>query len=370
MRTHPAAVALPLLLAVPAGLSQAEVVTRFVDPLATDPGIIEVELPNAGVVTKDHFVATDPSVDGHGLLFLWFPGSGAAPAQYTELTIRSGERGYDALALTYPSWPPVNDITTNSQDPGLPEAIRRERLFGEDLFPDFEVDEANSIVNRTVKVLESLAAAHPDEGWGDYLTPTGGLRWSRIVAGGHSQGAGHAVFLTKQFPLAGAFIFAGPGDFVQGLGTAPWVFWDQVTPPERIFAFTHVDDRTAAGFFANQRIIGLEQFGAIQVVDGRDVSGLTSHMLTSTRTITNGAAHSAIVVDEFLPRNLDGENIYLDAWTSMFDRAAVAAPEPIDCAAYDFAPGNGLDGFDVAVFLEGFRAASASGECAVQVAPQ
>lgn len=316
-----------LIVALAAG-SDAEPITRFVLPQATDPAIDPVELPNAeGVALPTHFVATDPTAASLDRLFLWLPGSGGAPTQYQALLSLAARLGYDSAGLVYDSWPPVNDLTTNSTDPDLPEAIRRERLFGEDLAPDpISVDVDNSIVNRAVRLLEHQAARHPDERWGSYLTPEGTLDWSRVVVGGHSQGAGHTTYLSKEFPLSGGVLLAGPGDFVSGFGTAPWLFEPGATPADRLFALTHVGDPTAAGFFANQRILGLDDFGPLQNVDGRRVDELTSHMLTSTLDTGDARPHSAIAVDDLLPLDENGAPVYLAAWTSLLERAAVGPP--------------------------------------------
>lgn len=328
--THAAVVSITLLLlSAPA---HGAAITRLVWPPATDPEITDVELPNAdGVAVKAHFVAIDPAADPVDRLFLWLPGSGGAPTQYQALLSTAARLGYDSVGLVYNSWPPVNDLTTNDTNPHLPEAIRRERIFGEDLAPEpIDVDPANSIVNRVVKLLEHQAERFPDERWGDYLLADGTPDWGRIVVGGHSQGAGHTTYLSKQFLLSGAVLIAGPGDFVQGLGTAPWLFEPGATPSDRLFALTHVQDRTAAGFFANQRILGMDEFGPLQNVDGKTAGELTSHMLTSTLDPGHTSYHSAVAVDDLLPLDDAGAPLYLPAWTSLLQRAAAGVPLPGD----------------------------------------
>lgn len=312
--------------------ASGQTVQRFVDPLVTDPGIREVVLPLADAEgeTHDHVVYTDPSAD-NGRLLVWLSGTGGAPVQYEFLSRAAARAGFDVLGLTYDSFPAVNEFTTNSPDPTLPERIRRERLFGEALFDEIDVDPANSVVNRLLRLIEHQAQNHPGERWKRYLTDAGGIDWRRVVTAGHSQGAGHTVYLSKEFELAGALIFAGPGDFVQGLGPAPWVFEPGLTPADRIYALTHADDPTSAGFYNNQRILGLEQFGLIQNVDGRAVNQITSHMLASTRFVDNENYHSAIAVDTLLPFEADGSPTYLPAWLSMFQRVG-----PTPCSRADF----------------------------------
>ncbi|MEO1496296.1 MAG: hypothetical protein AAFV43_04020 [Planctomycetota bacterium] len=331
----------------------AAAITRTVWPGDTDPNIDPVDLPNAdGVALPKHFVAVDPAADPVDRLFLWLPGSGGAPTQYQALTSTAARLGYDAMGLVYDSWPPVYVFTTNSPDPELPEALRRERIFGEDLVPDpVSVDPDNSIVNRVEKLLEHQAAAYPDERWGNYLLSEGGVDWSRVVVAGHSQGAGHTAYLSKEFLLSGAVMIAGPGDFVQDFGVAPWLLEPGATPAERLFALTHVQDPTAAGFFANQRLLGLDDFGALQNVDGLAAGQITSHMLTSTLDPGNTNYHSTVAVDDVLPLGSNGEPLYLPAWTSMFRRAAIGEPLAGD---YDR---NGLvDGADYTVWRDAFGA--------------
>ncbi|MEL6499349.1 MAG: GC-type dockerin domain-anchored protein [Planctomycetota bacterium] len=295
----------------------AQPVFRFVDPLDTGPGIVEAELPNAGDVPQRHVVA--PALgEPRDILLVWLPGSGAAPTQYLEFTRAAAENRLDAVGLVYLSWPPVNDITTNSTDPDLPAAIRTERLFGADATDVIDVGFANSVENRLVKLLEDQAAAFPGERWASYLLPDGSPDWSRIAVAGHSQGAGHAAFLGKRKSMAGVLILAGPGDFVQDLGTAPWLFEPGATPAARTVAFTHVEDRTAAGFFSNQRILNLNAFGEVQNIDGLSTQQIRSQMLASTAAFpVNSNGHAAVVVDDRLARDASGDPIYRPAWDAM-----------------------------------------------------
>ncbi|MEN0021141.1 MAG: hypothetical protein AAF747_09690 [Planctomycetota bacterium] len=348
---------------------------RFVDPLTTDPGIVDVELPNAGDLDRDHVVATSRAEEPNGRLFVWISGSGATPGQYLEVTRTAAEQGYDAVGVVYASWPPVNDITTQNPDTELPELIRRERIFGEPFPGGSGVDPANGIENRLIKLLQHQASAFPNERWTDYLTPTGGVDWSRIVVAGHSQGAGHSAYLGKIRRVAGVLIFGGPGDFVQGFGTAPWVIEPGITPPGRSLAFVHLDDATAPGFFFNQRILGLNAFGDLQGVDRRPASELTSHMLTSGFPVPPGqTGHSAVCVDGRMPLNADGSPRYEPVWAYMLTdipcTADIDADGSLDASdvsdavnevanALPQADWNGdasVDYFDIATYLQRLRA--------------
>lgn len=247
------------------------------------------------------------------MLYVHLPGSGGLPEDYQETTVCAASCGYHVVNLAYPNWPAVRTLIQGSTDSRLPECIRRERLYGEDCTDLVEVSRADSVENRLIQLLQYNHYYHPEEGWDTFVT-NGHLRWDRIVVGGHSQGAGHAAYLAKEHNLAGIIMFAGPGDFVTGKGPAPWLYYENVTPSDRMYAFTHSLDPVAKGFFTNQRILGLNAFGSMQNVDNNE---LTAHMLASTLWTDSGNYHSCIIVDEYL--SYSGVNpVYEPVWVYLF----------------------------------------------------
>ncbi len=296
-----------------------------IDPTTTDPAIEDVDLPNAEGFLRHHLVALDPAAPSTGRLFLWLPGTGGAPTQYQAITRLAARLGYHAVGLVYDSWPSINAITTQVPDPELPERLRRERIFGESRTPIIEVDRANGIRHRLIRLLQHLDAGRPAEGWDTFLTADEDVDWSRVVVGGHSQGAGHAAYLTRRVALAGAMMLAGPGDFVAGSGPAPWLFEPAATPPARMFGLVHADDPPAAGIILTQTILGLAGEGPVQNVDGLPVSALSSHMLWSDVDPGHDNPHSAVAADEWLPLDEAGRPVYLAAWTFMLRELARGA---------------------------------------------
>ncbi|MEQ8317693.1 MAG: GC-type dockerin domain-anchored protein [Phycisphaerales bacterium] len=323
MRTSIATVISVGLLAAAA---QAQVETRLIDPTLTGSDVTPLESPTG--LEGLHVAAFDPGFPEGvrpRMLLVFVPGGGAVPTQYTRFAQHSASLGLHALGIAYESWPSIWEMIRGEDDPDLAEAIRRERLFGEPQTDLIDVDEPNSISGRLGRALSYLDNAFPDEGWGQFVEGDGSLRWRRIIVAGHSQGAGHSAYLTKEFTLGGSLLFAGPGDFVTGVGPAPWLFRPSETPTSRMLAFTHVGDRTAAGFFGNQRILGLDAFGPLESVDRKTAGELSSHMLTSLLDIDHGNYHSAVVVDDFLPIGAMGENVYRPAWTYLLAEQIAAS---------------------------------------------
>ena len=332
-------------------LAFGEPICRTIDPLVTDPEISELvgfDLP--AIRDFDHTACIDPSRGLPSRLLVFLPGSGGLPSDYTEVVRFAAEIGFASVGIAYQSTPSVQELLSAPVEPQESERIRRERLFGEPLSERVEVTRADSIENRLFALLVWLAAEHPSEGWEAFID-AGNERpdWSRIVVAGHSQGAGHAAYLTRDIRLAGAVLFAGPGDNIPGFGPAPWLSRPPVTPNRRTAAFIHLDDPITPGSLDRQRLLGLDAFGPVDLADARPPAAMTSHMLTSARPVPLQDAHGAPVVDFRLPRDAGGENVYESVWYYLLQTA-----RPGSCAA-DLAPPFGvLDLADINAFTNGF----------------
>jgi hypothetical protein len=305
---------------------------RRVDPVVTGPGIRALTdfppdqvSPNWIEGDTRHVVAIDPPNAAANRLFVYFVGSGALPAMYEEIMRHAAGLGYHAVSLAHPNWPAVRDLLENESDPGIASSIRRERLYGVDEYGPIDVPYADSVQNRLVRLLVHSQGQHPAEDWLRFLTPEGLPRWPLIVVSGHSQGAGHAAYLSRDHELAGVVMFAGPGDFVQGQ-QATWLLRPSATPEQRLFAFTHVQDSTASAFFLNQRTLGLDAFGPIVSVDQTPPPYGGSRMLTTFLEPAAALAyHGAPVIDYATPRDAQGNPVYAPVWTYLL---ASLAPAP------------------------------------------
>lgn len=120
-------------------------------------------------------------------------------------------------------------------------------LTGDDNGGYTNITAPDSIVERSAAALKYLGAP-----WSRYLDPTtNAVRWSDVIIAGHSNGADHAGFLSKNYNVSRALMFAGPNDSVGARGSdgyysaAPWVYrnWtsnvtgEVATPPERLYGF-------------------------------------------------------------------------------------------------------------------------------------
>jgi hypothetical protein len=298
-------------------LAAAQLREAFVDPIVTDPEISPLTgLPGAANRRLEHFVAFDPD-RSNGYLYVHLVGSGGLPENNVVFARYAAESGFHVVSLAYPNWPSVRELTGRSGDPAAPGAVREERIFGIDASARVDVAAADGIVNRLVRLLQHLVDRHPGEGWERFVAGDA-PRWPRIMIGGHSQGAGHAAYLAQEFELAGVILFGGPGDFVGGIGIADWVYRPLLTPSGRLYGFVHERDVNYAAYQLTQAVLGLADHGPVQDVDAVPASDWSSRRLTSSRLdVPDLNFHGAVVVDDHLPYDPNGQPGYIDAWDYM-----------------------------------------------------
>jgi hypothetical protein len=276
--------------------------TLRVAPPATDARITRF--------VDDHIVVWNPTAARPDVLFVHFPGSFGVPDN-SEFVLREvAASGTPAIGLRYP-----NDWTVQSlcRQHGVdcPGAVRDEIVNGVDRSPLVSIDRANSITNRLAKLLAYLDAAQPKYGWDAYLDG-GAPRWERIIVSGHSQGAGHAAFISTQHRVARVVMFGGGTDRVAGQ-LASWVA-PGATQGTRYFGFVHADDN-AVGKVAGWRQLGAT--GEPTVVDGAAPPYAGAHMLVTDIATAN--PHGSVVTDRATPKRADGTPVFAPVWRHLSD---------------------------------------------------
>ena len=182
-------------------------------------------------------------------LAVFLPGTGLCPHAYSQLLADFASHGFHTLGLQYPSGEGQRNCGASRAPAGHASTdlncTARQRLrvltganfsYGQ---PELHtnVTFADSIVNRIAKAL--LALGPPWSGWVSGGEPD----WPKIVIAGHSNGADHAAFASKVFPVARALLFAGANDDVGSAPRghyatpAPWQFAAGATPSGRVYGF-------------------------------------------------------------------------------------------------------------------------------------
>jgi hypothetical protein len=266
---------------------------------------------------EPHYICVPSEPDQRrGKLWVFLPGTGALPDYYTKLTQEAAKAGLHGIALRYPNDRSINfELCPFDNDSACHEKIRTEITEGSDVSKHVSVDRNNSIEGRLKSLLSYLNSNFPDEEWGQYLDSNGEILWSKVVIAGHSQGAGHALYIAKNHRVDHAVSFSWVD--VRSGSLAPWLtepFFQ--TPPDGYYLFWHQDDTTVAKYQpALMSALDLDQFGAPAIVDSNSPPYVGSHALVATIPPPPGErAHNTHVVDRALIVDENGIPIYSPVW--------------------------------------------------------
>ena len=358
MRTHPyrrAAVTalLALLCAGPAPMAAAAPhadAAGFqlvrVDPCVTDRAMTCDSTPLTGRdIPHEAYVPAHPPTRPR--LAVFFPGTGARPAYYAPVAEALASAGWYVVLLRYVATTATENACPATPSPAALECyrvFRGETVFGENVpdpkghaynYPGGHIVKADSVMNRLLKLVAYLAT-HPTvagAAWSGFQEQRNGhcvsfnttygacnLNWSRVAVGGHSQGAGVALYLSAFFALDRVVMLSGPEDADPrpgGAAVATWITDGHfATPASHIYGFTHRDDP----FYARQTAVwaALHLPGPLLTYTLNHPLGAAHRVIT---TLTPGcpqlgaalAAHSAtaVVTCVTLPA-------YATVWTDMF----------------------------------------------------
>jgi hypothetical protein len=289
-------------------------VEREVTPFTVNPGLPASDVPNFEI-------NPDPAVAPKGRLFVMLPGTGAAPRNYRTVVRTGAARGYHGVGLTYVNGTAVAELcSTTTTDLDCAGNARREIITGENVSTLVTVSANSSVAGRLAALLDYLNRTYPAEGWGQFLSG-GAVNWSLVTVAGHSQGAGHAGYMTKLYSLDRAVMFSGPADVpAAGQTAARWFSLPNVTSTSRQYGFTHGDDEIVPYSLvrANWTAIGLGSATPF-LVDGAAAPYGGGNLLytQAAPSIAGGSRHSSPVADVFTPLNAQGAPIYAPVWNYM-----------------------------------------------------
>jgi predicted esterase len=234
---------------------------------------VEPSVTGPGITTDPIFthLAYAPNAP-RGRLVVLLHGTGANPQGYTVLGRQLRADGHHVVVLRYPAQLSTFGGCPNSgaaTDPDCHRTLRGEVVHGANVpdpdglavdHPLVNISAANSVTNRLLKLVEYLRTVSPTSGWEQFQQRTDGtcdsvapaygtcdLHWDRVVAMGHSQGAGVALYLGKVRPLDRVAMLSGSYDaFDLGGGSytvAPWIAEGGLrVPPSRIGHLLHTGD--------------------------------------------------------------------------------------------------------------------------------
>ena len=211
-----------------------QVTTYYVQPIQTDASYSS---------TEDSSAISINSTTSINKLFLFIGGTNSSSSKdYNALRLHTAKLGIDFINLSY-----LNSVAAaslkNSNDSLAFNKFRQEICFGTANSDAVLVDSLNSIYTRTVKLLKYLKSTRPSENWSQYLLGDNTMDWSKIIVGGHSQGAGHAAYLAKKYRVERVLLFSGPNDYSDHFSnSANWLRQPGKTPVINHFAYLSLND--------------------------------------------------------------------------------------------------------------------------------
>ncbi|NOQ73794.1 MAG: hypothetical protein GQ574_17435 [Crocinitomix sp.] len=248
---------LPLVLIVFASCKKdvpppvEETLERYtIAPSATDNAY------NSG--EKRHLIFYNNETNVNKLL-LFFGGTYSNPETYETFCEHAAELGCHVISLSYPNNVAAASFKESDNIDAF-DNFRDEMCFGNPVSDAVNVNELNSVVTRSTKLLQHLAAQYPTQNWGQYLIDGNAPDWSKIMLGGHSQGSGHACYIAKTIVVNRVLMFSGPNDYSTHFeAPATWLSLSGVTPVASQYAFLHANDEVVPYEYqlANIRAIGV-----------------------------------------------------------------------------------------------------------------
>lgn len=207
---------------------------------------------------ESHYVVRNTKTHLNKLL-LFIGGSYSVPKDYNFICDYGATIGLDVISLSYP-----NDVAafsiSNSTDPNGFNNFRDEICFGNPVSAIVDVSVLNCITTRATKLLLFLKNTYPDQNWGQYLTATNTILWSKVIVSGHSQGSGHACYLAKTFLTDRVVMFSGPNDYSTYFNSPTnWLSQTGLTPLNKHYSLLHTQDEIVPFTYqvANTRALGL-----------------------------------------------------------------------------------------------------------------
>jgi hypothetical protein len=235
----------------------------MLNPASLGPGIEQVR--SMGQNGRHYACRPEAASSHNGRLLVHLVGTGSDPARDHRFVQLGCALGFAGVAPMYEN---ADDARSVCGDGGqCYEAFHREVVAGGDHAPMVSVDAPNSVLLRLGSMLDALAPG--DMGlpaWAGLRDAVAARNWTSVAVSGHSQGSGHALYLSRELRVERVVMLSGINDRIAS-GTpanapAPWVAQFPAvakTPASRALGFVHTDDSLAvvSQLFDNWDRIGL-----------------------------------------------------------------------------------------------------------------
>ncbi|MBC8308898.1 MAG: hypothetical protein H8E83_00110 [Planctomycetes bacterium] len=261
----------------------------------------------------DHWVMWNSEKPNSDYLYLFMPGSGQLPEVRSEWVLESAaEVGLRAIGLAYQNNGMVSDLCWTSKDPDCMEKVRMERIYGVDTSDEVECSYDESVVGLLRLLLVELDEQHPEMDWLKWLDESGAPRWKQIIVAGHSQGAGNAALIAKDYEVARAIMYAGPFDrdttarvdYKKKIyGEVNWTGEESATPRNRFYAFYHAKDNYPYTFILEdnyRKLLGFLPCKKLDVDSVEEIVGTHRYLFSQKELHQKQSQHTYPLLERFM----------------------------------------------------------------------
>jgi hypothetical protein len=191
---------------------------------------------------------------------------------------------------------------------------RLEMLEGVDHAAGPKIDPPQAVEVRITKALQYLRTMNPAGDWG-YFLDGDKPRWSRMIISGQSFGATSSFLIAKHREVVRAVALSGPLD-----GGARWLKEPSLTPLDRMYSFSHVNDGQHPTHMSSLAAMGVP--GSPVDVEMSMPPYSNSHRLVGAMKTYGGAAidgHNATEARMQSPKDeATGKYVYEPVWRYMY----------------------------------------------------
>lgn len=296
--------------------SEPEVVrdgfAEFINPTNTDP---EIDVINENF----HYAIFNELENERGELLIFLGGTMSRTSGTAVFSEFAANRGFHVINLAYPNLTPIL-VCRDESDTDCALKFRKEIFEGFEESDYVNVDPANSIKNRIQKLLMHLAGIDPQGKWEQYVS-SGQIVWSKILVGGHSQGAGHAAFIANQLSIKRSLMFAGPNDWSDfHQESANWLSSNVQTALDKQYAFLHLRDEVSDFKIQEQSLMALGFEFVFDSDNSMPPFEMNNALFTDKEPDNHGGFgapfHGSVVNDGFTPFE-NGQPVHSDVWEYM-----------------------------------------------------
>ncbi len=276
-----------------------------------------------GDIGKKHQVFYNPTSTSNNTLLLHMVGTIDNPNSTTYFPELATENGFHVINLMYRNWTSAQAACGDSTDPDCYLNFRKEIIEGVDYSDVANVNAANSIHNRLLKLLEYMTTNYPGQGWDQFYSGSS-ILWDKIMVSGHSQGGGHAAVIAMTEPVKRVLMFASPNDYSDTLNAvADWTGATHIVPDSNYYGFNALYDDVVN--FSEQMEawdgLGLDNLGDTVNVDISTSPYNGSRQLYTKQEVPSGGiedlTHNIMIRDNQTPTDLSGTPVYLPVWKYM-----------------------------------------------------